>query len=36
MLHSPSWLTVSDLVCVYIPMAYLAGKLAVEKENVNQ
>lgn len=32
MLPSPIWFTVLDLVGAYIPMAYLAGKLAVKKE----
>ena len=31
MLPSPTWFTVVDLVGAYIPMAYLAGKLAVKK-----
>lgn len=31
MLPSPIWFTVVDLVCAYIPMSYLAWKLAVKK-----
>ncbi|MBK0401507.1 hypothetical protein I5M27_00840 [Adhaeribacter sp. BT258] len=31
MLPSPTWFTVLDLVVAYIPMAYLAGKLASGK-----
>jgi hypothetical protein len=30
-LPSPAWFTVADLVCAYIPMGYLAGKLAGRK-----
>lgn len=32
MLPSPTWFTIVDLVGAYIPMAYIAGKLAL-KEN---
>lgn len=32
MLPSPMWFTLVDLGLAYIPMAYLAGKLAVEKK----
>lgn len=32
MLPSPTWFTVVDLVGAYIPMAYLAGKLAAKKD----
>ncbi|MBL7994096.1 hypothetical protein JNM05_01880 [bacterium] len=32
MLPSPTWFTILDLVGAYIPMAYLAGKLAVKKQ----
>lgn len=31
MLPSPTWFTVVDLVGAYIPMAYIAGKLAIRK-----
>ncbi len=31
MLPSPTWFIILDLVLAYIPMAYLAGKLAVKK-----
>jgi hypothetical protein len=31
MLPSPTWFTVLDLAGAYIPMAYLAGKLALKK-----
>lgn len=31
MLPSPTWFTILDLVCAYIPMAYLGGKLALKK-----
>lgn len=31
MLPSPIWFTVLDLLAAYIPMAYLGGKLAVQK-----
>lgn len=31
MLPSPAWFTVLDLVGAYIPMGYLAGKLAIKK-----
>lgn len=31
MLPSPTWFTVLDLVGAYIPMAYFAGKLVVNK-----
>lgn len=31
MLPSPTWYTLVDLVGAYIPMAYLAGKLAAKK-----
>lgn len=34
MLPSPTWFTVLDLVAAYIPMAYLAGKLAMKKNNI--
>lgn len=34
MLPSPTWFTVLDLVVAYIPMAYLAGKLAMKKNNI--
>ncbi|HLG36471.1 MAG TPA: hypothetical protein VI757_16455 [Bacteroidia bacterium] len=32
MLPSPTWFTVLDLAGAYIPMGYLAGKLAVRKK----
>lgn len=32
MLPSPTWFTVLDLVGAYIPMAYFAGKLAINKK----
>lgn len=32
MLPSPVWFTVTDLVCAYLPMGYLAGKLAGKKQ----
>ena len=32
MLPSPTWFTILDLVAAYIPMAYFAGKLVVEKQ----
>lgn len=32
MLPSPVWYTVTDLVVAYLPMGYLAGKLAGGKE----
>jgi hypothetical protein len=32
MLPSPLWFTVLDLVVAYIPMAYLGGKLVVNKQ----
>lgn len=32
MLPSPTWFTVVDLVGAYIPMAYFAGKLVVNRE----
>lgn len=32
MLPSPTWFTILDLVGAYIPMAYLAGKLAVKNK----
>lgn len=35
MLPSPIWFTILDLVGAYIPMAYLAGKLVVKKENTD-
>lgn len=31
MLPSPTWFTILDLVVAYIPMAFLAGKLALKK-----
>jgi hypothetical protein len=31
MLPSPAWFIVVDIVCAYIPVAYLAGKLATRK-----
>lgn len=30
MLPSPTWFTVLDLVFAYLPMAYIAGKLAIK------
>lgn len=33
MLPSPVWYTVVDLTMAYLPMAYLAGKLAARKQN---
>jgi hypothetical protein len=33
MLPSPVWFTILDLAAAYIPMAYLAGRLAVKKNN---
>ena len=33
MLPSPAWFTALDLICAYIPMGYLAGKLALKKIN---
>ena len=32
MLPSPTWFTVLDLVGAYIPMAYFAGKLVINKK----
>ena len=32
MLPSPLWFTLTDLVLAYLPMGYLAGKLAGKKE----
>jgi len=32
MLPSPVWFTVTDLVGAYLPMGYLAGKLAIGKK----
>lgn len=32
MLPSPTWFIVLDVVVAYIPMAYLAGKLAIKKQ----
>ena len=32
MLPSPAWFTVLDLIGAYIPMGYLGGKLAAERE----
>jgi hypothetical protein len=34
MLPSPTWFTILDLVGAYIPMVYLAGKLASRKEDI--
>ena len=34
MLPSPTWFTVLDLAVAYIPMGYLAGKLAAGKQRV--
>jgi len=31
MLPSPTWFTILDLACAYIPMSYLAGKLMTRK-----
>lgn len=31
MLPSPTWFTILDLAGAYIPMAYLGGKLAINK-----
>jgi hypothetical protein len=31
MIPAPMWFILVDLICAYIPMAYLAGKLAGEK-----
>ncbi len=31
MLPSPTWFTILDIVGAYIPMAYIAGKLALNK-----
>lgn len=33
MLPSPTWYSTVDLVGAYIPMAYIAGKFAVKKNN---
>ena len=35
MLPSPTWYNIVDLVGAYIPMAYLAGKSAVQKNKKN-
>lgn len=35
MLPSPIWFTFVDLGLAYIPMAYLAGKMAVKKSDVS-
>jgi len=35
MLPSPTWFSVLDLVVAYIPMAYLAGKLAFTKRKLS-
>ncbi len=32
MVPSPTWFTILDLICAYIPMGYLAGRLAVNKQ----
>lgn len=32
MLPSPTWFTVVDLIGAYIPMSYVAGKLALKKQ----
>ena len=32
MLPSPTWFTIVDLVGAYIPMAYIAGKLALQEK----
>jgi hypothetical protein len=31
MLPSPNWFTITDLVGAYLPMAFIAGKLALKK-----
>jgi hypothetical protein len=31
MLRSPAWVTIFDLTCVYVPMAYFGAKLAPVK-----
>jgi hypothetical protein len=31
MLPSPAWFTIVDLLCAYIPMGFLGGKLAIRK-----
>lgn len=31
MLPSPAWFTALDLICAYIPMGYLAGKISMKK-----
>ena len=36
MLPSPTWYTIVDLVAAYIPMAYLAGKLATRNKLADQ
>ena len=35
MLPSPLWFTVVDLVGAYIPMGYLAGKIAEKRQSAN-
>jgi len=31
MLPSPTWFTLLDITCAYLPMAYLAGKMVIKK-----
>ena len=34
MLPSPTWFTLLDLIGAYLPMAYLCGKMAVDKSQL--
>ncbi len=34
MVSSPLWFTVADLLLAYIPMAYLAGRLAIPRNHI--
>ena len=35
MLPSPTWFAIVDIAGAYIPMAYIGGKLAVKKKQIN-